>query len=100
MSKHTPGPWAYEDAPLSEGEYTPHGYIHAELDGNSIVTLGEVWGSSETQQANGRLMAAAPELLWLLKACAAQLRYFQEKGIVVGPSYEIAEELIAKVEGK
>ena len=66
MSNHTPGPWGTEDG----AEVWP-------MEGpTSFVTLARVtgpwsdsqwYGSVEEGRANGRLIAAAPELLDALK---------------------------------
>jgi hypothetical protein len=59
MSKHTPGPWRYSEA---------YGYIDSVND--TIVDLGDV--RTETERANARLIAAAPELLAACKFLLTQ----------------------------
>ena len=73
MSKHTPGPWvAIEDA-LTNGGLTSNILIRARVLGAvRNITLAKVdrFGGEEAI-ANARLIAAAPELLELLKAVVA-----------------------------
>jgi hypothetical protein len=60
MSKHTPGPWE----PLNDS-----GYSNAQvfIDGYYLDVPGE---DRATRHANAHLIAAAPELLQALEACA------------------------------
>ena len=65
-AKHTPGPWAYHNTP------TPFIYVNAGgLPICQIYTSTAHGQSMGEQFANARLIAAAPELLEALKACAA-----------------------------
>jgi len=53
MTTHTPGPWAFVDDVI-------------ESNNESIVYFspdGEPWKMSQTDTANGRLIASAPDLL-------------------------------------
>lgn len=61
-AKHTPGPWSYEN----EGQTV---YVGNQIEGRWIAQV-RGWGwlqklknGEEVQDANGRLIAAAPELL-------------------------------------
>lgn len=74
MSQHTPGPWETLDG----AEVTPKAGPQA------FVTLAHIvgpwceseWFTDKTEaQANGRLIAAAPEMLILLQSCLA---YFDD----------------------
>ena len=62
MSKYTPGPWFFSE---------PIGAEHAEVrdkDGRRIaVTIGGYPMRTRTEDANARLIAAAPELLEALE---------------------------------
>lgn len=57
------------------------------------TTICQVYGSGEQSEANARLIAAAPELLRALKACARHLNTNNEIDRVL---YEIAIEAINK----
>lgn len=54
MSKHTPGPWGYKSGLIMEAMY--NGFTIANVKDASEVDRGR-------DEANGLLMAAAPELL-------------------------------------
>ena len=88
MTQHTPGPW-------SEGNYRemdPLGSIvyGGDQDGHWVaIALGE---DQPTTEANGRLIAAAPELLEALRW--AQARVFVHEGN--SDVYEAASTAIAK----
>ena len=62
MSKHTPGPWRYCD-----------GGVFSDFEGKEDITIAQVLRAginghnSWEGQTNGRLIAAAPELLEALK---------------------------------
>lgn len=66
MSEHTPGPWhtgTHEDA-------------HIVYDGDCgfVADAGRDDGEAETEAANARLIAAAPDLLAACERAARQLR--------------------------
>lgn len=70
MSKHTPGPWRKGNA----------NYCHKIFAGDQAIA--EVWGSTRGRrisarhaeaQSNARLIAAAPEMLDVLKATYTML---------------------------
>ena len=83
--KHTPGPWHVEQ---SNSIYAGNRYIGFALD-------GKPYGKELPQEANARLMAAAPEMLLILKA-------FVVNGLDA-PEFlfarDMAEKTIAKIEG-
>lgn len=88
--KHTPGPWknvSFDEAYKAS--------IQAPNSRCNIGTLGGFGTNQETTQANARLIAAAPELLELVKRTLAVAdddcprRYIQD-----------AKQLIAKIEGE
>lgn len=88
MSKHTPGPWAVEDDIFV--------YTH---DGRCIVGAPGVNLTEDEAAANASLIAAAPDLLQVLKrfvADAADYPAWQRPCAVV----EEAEATIAKAEGR
>ena len=65
MSKHTPGPWKVVENgnPLSSGivaiiQHSPERLLTVEED-----HFGGPWCAPDTWEANGRLIAAAPDLL-------------------------------------
>lgn len=78
-TKHTPGPWWVEggdpNAPSWAGLW-PN--IHA--DGYEVVGAQGLYGDYDTDMANARLIAAAPDLL-------AALQGFVERQLTVGQRY-------------
>ena len=70
--KFTPGPWNVIDC----------AGLEVEADGISIC---EIWqrGDEDQEQANARLIAAAPCLLAALQACNEALSYMSEYDIPI-----------------
>jgi hypothetical protein len=91
MADHTPGPWTIEESNVG---YGPCYYI--EGGDGSYVIHGEGTAWSESDKANARLIAAAPELLEALKVAADALG--SEEGMAA--AYRLAREAIAKAEGQ
>lgn len=94
---HTPGPWTAVEVLIFAGEGKTHRVIGA---GTESV---EFYQTTPEDEANTRLMAAAPELLGALKECAEVLqmvdREFHEPGDMPSPTLERALAAIAKAEG-
>jgi hypothetical protein len=96
MSEHTPGPWKTDRNNVHLGQIAT---IH-HCVGNDWV---EVWSpdwpdDEETQEANARLIAAAPELLTALEALVSDSMAsdFNEHW----QSFRQAEAAIAKAKGE
>lgn len=96
MSKHTPGPWHV--SPFGAG---------FEIESATGVSVGQAHQTRpvrtaddhDERRANARLMAAAPELLEALKACAAVCagEAVSKNGLV--NALEKARDAIAKATG-
>lgn len=75
MSRHTPGPWAYTTAP--EGWcFNVHQADDADTNHPHSCDVAFMTVSCDpkaVQEANARLIAAAPELLDALKHCESML---------------------------
>ena len=94
-AKHTEGPWKvrgdgsrgqwYVEAPSTRGDY----WLVAEASGRSATE----------NQINAHLIAAAPDLLDALRACA---EYMEEYGapVEMGSSVQRARAAIARAEGR
>lgn len=69
MSKHTPGPWReYDDGDTLWVEATPHrSAVICDVVGNLWDNKEQVAQITPEDIANARLIAAAPDLLRLLK---------------------------------
>lgn len=66
-TKHTPGPWLYNDTTAQV--HPPHS-----------ATIAEVCNHDLNREANARLIAAAPELL---EACVAMAEWVDAHGEIV-----------------
>ena len=84
--KHTQGPWHVEQS----------GSIYAKDEFIGIALDGKPWGKALPQEANARLIAAAPELLNALRLL---MEFSSGIGSHYSIAYNIAEKLIAKIEG-
>jgi hypothetical protein len=62
MSKHTPGPWEVFEDDYSIGVETPIGILFSDFD------------NTENDEADARLIAAAPEMLEALKAVIVAIK--------------------------
>lgn len=85
-AKHTPGPWAVSD----DGTITAR-------------HLGLVTHLSDTTEANYRLIAAAPDLLWALEKMLREhdaLQMAERKTDDRWPAATYARATIAKVRGE
>jgi hypothetical protein len=87
MPEHTPGPWR-----IQCGEF-----VVADLD-DGIETVADTFSlvSNDRQQANARLIAAAPKLL---KACKTLMGMFEDAGVTDTVGYDMARKAIAEAEG-
>lgn len=64
MSKHTPGPWF--------SQYDDNGFY--EIGSEAVgLRLAFTFGEGDTDEANVRLMSAAPDLLEALEALVTQV---------------------------
>lgn len=92
MSKHTPGPWETDRSNSHAGQIAT---IHWCLDDDWIEVWSPDWPrDEETQEANARLIAAAPELLDALRCLHECIRTGQ--GHALQDMLELAEDAIAK----
>lgn len=101
--KHTPGPWVASETD-DFGDIT----ISTEAGGLAIAAVVNgafmaMGGKEAEQEANARLIAAAPDLLQSLKSLLAFVRDHSENGEVIPPytiEHERAIAAIAKAEGR
>jgi hypothetical protein len=91
MSKHTPGPWEFLQFAHRDGALAVLSHEHA--PGGIALTVG---GLGLEELANARLIAAAPELLAVLKEAELDCRGYD----ALHGWLEKATELIAKAEGE
>jgi hypothetical protein len=91
MSKHTPGPWF--------SQYDDNGFYEI---GSEIVSLrlAFTYGDGDTDEANARLISAAPELLQSLQAIVKSLADQDDEGLIEHAQQMIdARAAIAKAIG-
>jgi hypothetical protein len=92
MSGHTPGPWGV-------GEPDPNGHPAILTDGGELIAIvtHECVKLEEELDANARLIAAAPELLAVLKELEESVAYWGEYDVPLGIADRILDA-IAKAE--
>lgn len=114
-TKHTRGPWKILPCPVHAGKHpfhdarwiatvdavvekSPHVPNDWTLESGSLIC--QMRDCPEAQDANARLIAAAPELLAALKLCADKLAMWPEgSNPEFFPSLKSARAAIAKAEG-
>jgi hypothetical protein len=104
-TKFTPGPWSCEPGPGAENGFE----IEATEGGESLFVLATSWFDSDgdkesmaTAHANGRLIAAAPDLFAACRAALIAMNSHTTEPIPVGVYSRVARLLgdaIAKAEG-
>ena len=102
MSKFTQGKWEYDDyGGLVWG--AGHRMIIAQMRSRSYLfgILGlPSWKIEEIQNANGRLIAAAPEMYELLYDAMQELKGYDPIGNGISTVYPNIEELLARIDGE
>lgn len=93
---HTPGPWKAIDN-YNEMPVGCDGFVIESVDGMHIIPDGMQRLGCE--KADARLIAAAPELLAVLKELEESAEYWSEYDVPIGIVYRI-RAAIAKAEGK
>lgn len=97
MSKHTPGPW------FVTGRMTK--YVEARIGEGLIQEIAGVGptaadcGYGETQEANARLIAAAPDLLAMLEEARRTLEMWKDVAPAVSLCSDI-DRIITKARGE
>ena len=103
MSKHTPGPWAIGQ----KANFDLHGFmVHGFPVAGAGQAIAAVWAGAvgkeafgfDNQEANARLIAAAPDMLAALKLCEPFCKGHQETPEKVA-RYAAVRAAIAKAEG-
>ena len=88
MTKHTPGPWI--TGYMGRGKYPGSTGIYPDSGGPAFAILPP--GRKDIQEANARLIKAAPELFEMLKFAQ---NYIPDSSYL----HKTVEVLIAKIEG-
>lgn len=93
-TKHTPGPWTFEKVTK------PTRYFEVHIPGDHPIAVGRSGGPDDVHacdEANARLVAAAPEMLEALKAVDG---YFEPNPKGVPAWLKQVRAAIAKADGK
>lgn len=98
MAKHTEGPWHVMDTPATREIFNDCPVIVSEhVEDAIIATIGEDVAGSE---ANGHLLAAAPDLLAACRAALEDVREITGATGIKAPSDPLLVAAIAKAEGR
>lgn len=96
MSKHTQGPWKAEVAVTLAGYPTGEWWISSQRGSIDIATTSSDY-APDVEEANARLIAAAPELLAALKHAVDLIETVEPRcrGVIA-----LCKGVIAKAEGR
>ena len=105
MSKHTPGPWHWSGDSLTHRQFNI--YAPSSAPQEHVCTVNNLSPEkldardADVALANARLIAAAPDLLEVLKYCRSKMAYIMCHGEWYTPekAIKLADEAIAKAEG-
>lgn len=101
ISKCTPGPWDYELWQSCEPAAPDIYRVIASRDDSHEATLCELWSGEHDNEANARLISAAPDLLSVCEDTVRKLEYLTGEGIVQMPrTIDLLKAAIAKATGK
>lgn len=91
-AKHTPGPWDVYAG--NEGHPVIHSPEFEKYAGGGIIGIAETRtvGEKEMEQANARLIAAAPELLEVAEILSDALGYLQSDGEIPAAYWKVLRE--------
>ena len=93
--RHTPGPWSVE---IDHHNNAPE-YIRAYADGEMYDLASVLCDETGNATANARLIAAAPDMLDVLQAIAADIENRARLGLDAPAWYTRARAAIAKATG-
>lgn len=106
-AQHTPGPWQVYSQPSRHRDCAPTVHVCAAGDPKLVPCVAHIPGTEPCQEANARLIAAAPELLSNLEevlSCLEAQAYRWTKRGKVDPTFAAllagAHAVIAKARGQ
>ena len=102
MSAYTPGPWRTQRVHSGRVIYTEtqRNFETKETRTLAFLVRNEAQFPVEQSDANGRLMAAAPDLLAALYASEIALRSVLHYNVQVDATFEQVRAAISKAEGR
>lgn len=100
-AKHTPGPWRYTSRNVdNKANWASRIPFAIEVEhGAAVAPIADICDQPQAEE-NARLIAAAPDLLFALKACAAVCagEVMDKKGLI--NALELASSAIRKATGE
>ena len=102
MNAHTPGPWKTQRVHSGRIIYneTQRGFETKETRTLAFLVRNEAQFPVEQSDANGRLMAAAPDMLAALYASEIALRSCLHQNVQIDAAFEQVRAAISKAEGR
>ena len=82
-AKHTPGPWSFGYGMTQEHGYVLGVGVTTKPDWTVVCAVSRPGDVNAIDEANARLIAAAPDLLEALKACDEAMSYMSEYDIPI-----------------
>lgn len=103
MSGHTPGPWVLDFSTQTGWAIWADPRLHGDMRRGAVVIAADLRGGKQ-DEANARLMAAAPDLLAAAQLLVDAYRKGEENGSSmdwsdVDQAWEAAKAAIAKATG-
>jgi len=104
MSKHTPGPWTFSTSSdgwsysiyIAQADGAPYTPNYSDVAYITQTCTGE---RQQVQEANARLIAAAPDMLDALRRAVLALAFASETSAAMHDDYEAVSRAIAKATG-
>lgn len=100
MSAHSPGPWQLQEWTVRDSDGAIEGGGLQVVDANGhTITAGTYEGSTDTEEADARLIAAAPDMLQALRRAVLALAFAAESSAAMRDDYNAVSAAIAKATG-
>lgn len=105
VQKATPGPWKHSSSVGANLQSCSQSSAVLSADCKQVICgcFADITGGEVSAQANARLIAAAPDLLFMLKDAQLQIQYLHEKFSITGSGIACLakiEAVIRKAEGR
>ena len=93
-AKHTPGPWDWD----AQGQNGHNGLFNIYILDSTKRKIGTLYGRGDEREANGRLIAAAPEMLEALELLVEEAREDSQNASLMD-AFQKARAAIARATG-
>ena len=97
QKQHTPGPWHVGQMNGEGSIFAAEGRMRYGNDGTMLYPICNVIDYNGDQAANARLIAAAPELLDLLKECTKRISHYATMPHALPESHKLAADIRAAI---